>query len=120
MARVEHLQIYRTSYELLKYITIITKDFPKDYKFTLGQKLKEEMIDLILQLFKANNAQNKIPHLEISIERLQTVQMLLRLCKDMQFISVHQFSETVKHTDSISKQSAGWCRYNTSTQSVVD
>ena len=86
MARIEHLQIYRTSYELLKYITIITKNFPKDYKFTLGQKLKEEMLELIIVLFRANNSRDKRPHLQTANEKIQTVQMLLRLCKDMNFI----------------------------------
>jgi len=39
MAQYEHLPIYKQTYDLLLRIMTATKNFPREYKYTLGQKL---------------------------------------------------------------------------------
>jgi hypothetical protein len=41
LARHQHLPAYRITYELLQLVTNVTKEFPQDYKFTIGQQLQE-------------------------------------------------------------------------------
>jgi len=61
MAQIKHLPIYKTTYELLELVVRVTKDFPKDFKYTLGDKIRLEVIDLVVFIFKANaTRQNKI------------------------------------------------------------
>ena len=43
MARYQHLPIYKLSYELLARVMLLTKEFPRDHKFTLGQKIRDEI-----------------------------------------------------------------------------
>lgn len=40
MAQYQHLPIYKVTYELLQQITKVTKDFPRDFKYSLGDKLR--------------------------------------------------------------------------------
>ena len=55
MAQYQHLPIYKVTYELLQQITKVTKDFPRDYKHSLGAKLREEVVDLVVFIYKANS-----------------------------------------------------------------
>ena len=61
MAQYQHLPIYKVTYELLQQITKVTKDFPRDYKHSLGSKLREEAVDLVVFIYKRTAAQARLP-----------------------------------------------------------
>jgi hypothetical protein len=44
MALYYDLPVYRDTYKLILKIFEVTKDFPKDYKYTLGQDMKLESL----------------------------------------------------------------------------
>lgn len=52
MAQYKHLPIYKTTYTLLELIVKKTKEFPKDFKYSLGEKLFNECIDLVIYIYK--------------------------------------------------------------------
>ncbi len=108
MARYQHLPIYRLTYELLQRVMIVTKEFPREYKFTLGQKLKDEVIELVVQIYRTNSAEDKLPHLGVLQERLQVIELLIRLCHDMRLIPLKQYSAVAEMTGSLGKQANGW------------
>lgn len=109
MAQYKHLPIYKSTYDLLEKITIITKNFPKDFKYTLGAKLREEVIELVIYIFKANSSRsNKKEFVEKVLERMQVVELLLRLSKDMRLMTIKHFSEVVVLSDSVGRQAQGW------------
>ena len=53
------LPVYKASYDLLLEIFKFTKDFSKEYKYTIGEKLKNETIDLITNIYRANSVYQK-------------------------------------------------------------
>ncbi len=108
MAQYRHLPIYRLTYELLQRVMVVTKSFPREYKFTLGQKIKDEVVDIILLIYRANSATNKANHIEILLERLQVVELLLRLCHDMKLMPVKSYAAVIEMTESLAKQAYGW------------
>jgi hypothetical protein len=55
MAQYQHLPIYKSTYELLQHITRLTKEFPRDYKHSLAAKLRDEAVDLVVFIYKANS-----------------------------------------------------------------
>lgn len=111
MAQYQHLPIYKTTYELLEQITKVTHEFPRDYKHSLGVKLREEVVDLVVFIYKANSFRSeRAIFVALILERMQVVELLVRLCKDMRLISVKAFSETVALTDSIERQAQGWLK----------
>jgi len=108
MAQYKHLKVYQTTYELLKLVTEKTKHFPKDFKYSLGDKIRNEVIELVVFIYKANSVRDKIDHLLRILERLQVVEMLILLCRDMHIINVKGYADLAVLTDSIGRQVQGW------------
>ena len=48
------LPVYKASYDLLIGIFQFTKEFSKDYKYTVGESLKKETIELLTLIYRAN------------------------------------------------------------------
>ena len=90
MAQYKHLPIYKTTYELLNQIAMATRGFPKDFKYTLGSRLREECIELVLLIFRANSNISRRTVIMDALERVQVLELLLRLCKDMRLLSIKQ------------------------------
>ena len=88
----------------------VTKDFPREYKYTLGQKLKEETTELIIHIYRANSANDKIAHIEAIVERVQVVQLLTRLCYDMRILQRKHYADLAEKTDSLARQAQGWAK----------
>ena len=87
-----------------------TKDFPREYKFTLGQKIKDELIDLVILIYRANSAIDKKQHIESILERVQAIQLLMRLSHDMKILSRRHYAALAEMTDSLAKQAQGWLK----------
>jgi hypothetical protein len=54
MALYFDLPVYRGTYRLVLKIFEVTKDFPKEYKFTLGQDMKRDALQWVRRLYRAN------------------------------------------------------------------
>lgn len=104
------LPIYKAAYSLFDLITNLAKNMPRDFKQSIGGKLRDEMVEIMVLIFRANTAREKAPHLEKLIERLQVAELLLRLSRDKRLISPEQYARTVEMTQSIGKQAGGWRR----------
>jgi hypothetical protein len=53
MAQYEHLPIYKKTYDLLLLAMQATKLFPREYKYTLGQNIKDEIVALVVFIYRA-------------------------------------------------------------------
>ncbi len=79
MAQYQHLPIYKLTYDVLLRTMTATKNFPREYKYTLGQKIKDELIELVILIYRANSAADKSLHIQSIIERVQAIQLMMRL-----------------------------------------
>jgi hypothetical protein len=113
MAIHTDLPIYKSSYELLQLATALVKNFPRSIKVSIGQAIQDACVRICLLVAKANAAADKIPHLGELLEHQREAELLIRLAKDMRFISVHQYASAVLLTDSIGKQANGWQKAST-------
>jgi hypothetical protein len=110
MARHDQLPIHRAAYSLLDVITDLARNMPRDFKTSIGSKLRDECIEIITLIFRANCSREKAPHIETLLERLQVTELLLRLSRDKRLISVKQYAQAADLTTSIGKQASGWRR----------
>ena len=108
MALHTQLPIYKVAYDLLTVVTKSTRNMPRDFKASIGGKIREECVELVVLVYRANVARDKTPHLSVLLERVQVAELLLRLSKDMQLVSVKQYAEAIALTDQIGKQANGW------------
>ena len=92
-------------------ITKETRQFPKDFKYSLGAKIRDEAVELVVFIYKANSSRdNRESNVCLILERLQIIELLLRLSKDMRLLSVAAFASLVALTDDINRQASGWLR----------
>ncbi len=103
------LPVYRQTYSLLLQITNITRNFSKDFKYNLGERILNTTIDLIIDIYFANsNINTRYNYIVNAINKLEVVLLLLRLSSDMKLISVKQYADSSLIIDSIGKQLNGW------------
>lgn len=88
----------------------VTKEFPKEYKYTLGQKLKDEIIELVVMIYKANSSKDRVHHIEMILERIQVIQLLVRLSHDLRILPRKHYADIAEKTDSLARQAQGWLR----------
>jgi len=58
MALYYDLKVFKDVYQLILKIFEYTKDFPREYKYTLGQDMKRDAIVLVRSIYRANTLQN--------------------------------------------------------------
>ena len=90
------------------------KNIPRDYKALVGYKLWDDCLKVMRMISRANRARTKSPHLVALVERLQQIELLLRLSCDKRLISKPQYARAIELTTSIGKQANGWRRKETS------
>jgi hypothetical protein len=59
MALYYDLNVFKDVYKLILIVFEVTKDFPREYKYTLGQDMKRDAIQLVRSIYRANKATDK-------------------------------------------------------------
>jgi hypothetical protein len=80
MALYYELQVFKDVYTLVQKVFLYTQEFPREYKYTLGQdihpvksnivgaeqfnRVKRDAIQLVRSIYRANKAKDKVVYLE--------------------------------------------------------
>jgi hypothetical protein len=110
MATHTQLSIYKTAYTLLDVVMDLVKNMPRDFKRLIGEEIAKESSAIMILVFRANVAQEKEPYLLKLVERLQVIELMLRLAMDKRLISRPGYAKAIELSTSIGKQANGWRR----------
>ena len=102
------LPVYKASYDLLLKIFQFTKEFSKDFKYTIGESMKKETIELLTLIYRANSRTDKQAVLQEARERIEVIRLFIRLMKDMQQVNLKRFVQVNQKVEDVSKQLTGW------------
>jgi hypothetical protein len=83
MAIYDQLPVYKTTYDLLFKVFHVCQNLERDIKFTIGEKLKNEIIELQINVFRANCREDKSALISSARENTEVVRLLLRLLNDL-------------------------------------
>ena len=108
MATYNHLPVYKVSYDLLVELFRFTKNFNREYKFTVGESIKKETIEMISNIYRANSSYSKKPIIQSARENVETIRLFLRLLKDLGQIDLKKFVYLNEKIESVSKQLSAW------------
>ena len=108
MALYYYLPVYKASYDLLLAIFQLTKNFSREYKYTIGQDLKKVATEMILNIYRANSVYNKKDIIQNARENIEVIRLYVRLLKDLKQISAEKLIYINELIESVSKQLAGW------------
>ncbi len=111
MARYEHLPIYQQAMAVAIHCEKVVAGFSRHHKYTLGTELRNTSREIVNVIVAANSAQEKLPRLLTLRERLESLLILMRLCKEVKaFKSFKAFQFAIEQVVAVSKQNEGWIR----------
>ena len=111
MAIYTNLPVYEDSYQLLLNLVNFSRNMQRDFRYTMGEQVKNTIMEMMVLIFKANKAKNKTEHIALAREKLAEIQIVIRLLNEFKQLSDKQFIALVEKTASISKQLASWEKY---------
>jgi hypothetical protein len=117
MALHTETTIHKTTYDLFDAVMDLVKNMPRDFKQSVGGKLRDECIAITVLVFRANTHRDKEPHILSLIERLQVIELMLRLSRDKRLIATKQYAAAIQLTNSIGRQANGWRKWAISSAS---
>ena len=100
-------------YSLQQYFYLLIHNFPKEYKYTLGQSILDlgwETLDLVILANTLPNCDKgvKICRVSICFDQLKT---RLRMAHELKLFSLKKYSYIIEQNEEIGRMIAGWLRW---------
>lgn len=112
MALYRTLPIYRYAYRLVLIIFETTRNFSREYKYTLGQDIKKDSLELIRNIYRSNKYQDKVIYLDGFLDNLEILRLQIRLACDLKIISIRKQAQIIELMDNIGRQASGWRKHS--------
>lgn len=108
----DNLPVYKATYDLLLLVFRLNRNFQRDYRYTLGENVKNELVALLVCIYQANATVQKVPHLLKAKEHVVVIKLQIRLLMDLKQINLKQYATAAELIESVSKQLAAWHKSN--------
>ena len=112
MAQYDTLPIYKATYDFLLRVMHAISHFPREYKYSLGERIQNECIELVIMIYKVNVTKSKVEYLKRMDEQIQLIYLLLRISHDMKLMPTEKYAGIVEMADGVASQAKGWLRAN--------
>ena len=86
----------------------MVKHFSREYKYTLGENLKNQAVELHTLIYRANSRLDKVETIQMAREHLEIIHLHVRLTKDLHQINTEKFVFINSNIENVSKQLSGW------------
>lgn len=104
----DDLPVYKASYDLLVEIFRFVRNFNKEFKYTVGDGLKKETMDLLTLIYRANSSYEKTEILQRAREKVEVIRLLMRLMMDLKQVNMQKFVYINDKIEGVSRQLVGW------------
>lgn len=109
----DEISVITKSYDFTLWLLPHLAKFSRDYRFTLGNRLEEGMLEVLELLVAASYTGEKRPLLQRANSRLNRVRYLVRLAKDLKQLSLKQYEFAARAIDGIGVEIGGWLKQQT-------
>ena len=104
----EHLIVFQKLYDLYLYTHRVVMKFPKCQRFLLSGKLIETNLEMLRLTIVANSKKDRKEEMkEISV-LLDIFRIHIRVCKDLNFLSVKQYTHIMELVNELGRLLTGW------------
>ncbi|MCY1380306.1 hypothetical protein D9M69_681120 [compost metagenome] len=86
----------------------LVRNIPRDLKQVVGAKIRDECLQVLVLIGRANMASDKRPHLNQLLESIWMINHLLRALTNMGITSPAQHARAMRVTASIGRQANAW------------
>lgn len=108
MALYNELPVYKVSYELLRDVVQFGEHMSRAFRYSMHQQLQQDVLDVIVRIYRANRSKDKLRHIDEARERLVEIEVKIRLLADFHQISSGQYAQLVLKCGMLGKQLAAW------------
>lgn len=103
---VENLQSFKIAYDLLLSFYKVNVNVGREYKFSLSEKVKSELTDVLLKIYELNDMEiskeETSSAVKSAISNLRAAKIGVRLLYDLKQISLRQFTSFSKQFTELS------------------
>ena len=96
------------TYDFVLWLVKKVENFPRSYRFTVGDRLTITGLELLTTLVEAAYSRRKEPLLETAGQKVNAIRFLLRLAKDLQLLPVESYGFCAESLDEIGRMVGGW------------
>jgi len=100
--------IFVKSYDLMAWLVPRTLGFPKSQRGVLARRVQAHLFAFYEALVDAGLSQAPQPHLQRADASLTKLRTYLRLCRDLQLLSVRQYGFASQQVAEIGRLLGGW------------
>ena len=100
--------VVQKAYELSIWLIRKVENFPRSYRFSVGDRLVQGILDLLLRLVDAAYSRDKFRILSEVNGMLNRLRFLLRLAKDLNLLTVDSYGHAAERVEEIGRMVGGW------------
>lgn len=98
------------TYDLMAWLFPQIGKFPKDYRFILGDRIENGLLDVCENLIEARFTKEKTDILQSTNIKLEKLRYLARLAKDLKLISLKKYEYLSREINQIGVFVGGWLK----------
>lgn len=107
---MKELSVIERTYDCIKWYIPILEKLPRNYRFTLGDRLIGRLYDLLEGLIEAKYASSKLGKLQQLNIELDVLRYHTRLLLEFELISLERYHYAIKLLDNIGQELGGWIK----------
>jgi four helix bundle protein len=106
----EKLLIFQKAYDFTVWLYPIINRIPQSHRLVLGRAMEERAISMIVAVTEANkrSGEARIVFQKKVSDDLDVIRILLRLAKDMRFVSIKQYAFGTDKINEIGRMLSAW------------
>ncbi len=102
--------IFTRTYDLLRWLIPLTVKFPRQQRFVLAEALQRTALQFQERLIEAARAPDPLPVLRQADTDLTKLRLYLRLCRDLELMSINQYAHVAQMVNEVGRLLGGWMK----------
>jgi 23S rRNA-intervening sequence protein len=103
-------------YQFLAWLLQVIEKFPKNHKFTVGDRIALVALDILEALIEATYTRERMQHLRRANLGIEKLRFLLRLAADLRLLDRRRYEHAARSLDEVGRLIGGWIKaYNAAT-----
>jgi len=111
---VRESPIFTRTYDLLRWLIPMTVKFPRSQRFVLAEAVQRTALRFQERLIEAVRADVPLSSLRQADIDLTKLRFYLRLCRDLELMSVGQYGHAAQMVDEVGRLLGGWIKSSAS------
>jgi hypothetical protein len=102
--------IFTRTYDLLRWLLPMSVKFPRQQRFVLAEAVQQTALRFQERLIEAGQSDDARATLRQADTELSKLRAYLRLCRDLELISMGQYEHAARLTGEVGRLLGGWIK----------